>query len=187
MATENLGANENKKAGEGAKRPRPADGKTPVKKKKIIIVTGNNTKGRQSSGQRSAYSSGSYSSGSGSAAGSYSSGGARKQRPAGQAGGARREAGTGRPRTEAKPVPHKIIRPSVKPSQMEVDFHKPEPVVRRPKKVEETPVAAAEVNAVVQEPVKQEPVQPAAPVAEKAMETVAAPVVSEAPVEKKAV
>ena len=40
MATENLGANENKKAGEGAKRPRPADGKTPVKKKKIIIVTG---------------------------------------------------------------------------------------------------------------------------------------------------
>jgi hypothetical protein len=70
---------------------------------------------------------------------------------------------------------------------MEVDFHKPEPVVRRPKKVEETPVAAAEVNAVVQEPVKQEPVQPAAPVAEKAVETVAAPVVSEAPVEKKAV
>ena len=187
MATENLGANENKKAGEGAKRPRPADGKTPVKKKKIIIVTGNNTKGRQSSGQRSAYSSGSYSSGSGSAAGSYSSGGARKQRPAGQAGGARREAGTGRPRTEAKPVPHKIIRPSVKPSQMEVDFHKPEPVVRRPKKVEETPVAAAEVNAVVQEPVKQETVQPAAPVAEKAVETAAAPVVSEAPVEKKAV
>ena len=187
MATENLGANENKKAGEGAKRPRPADGKTPVKKKKIIIVTGNNTKGRQSSGQRSAYSSGSYSSGSGSAAGSYSSSGTRKQRPAGQAGVARREAGTGRPRTEAKPVPHKIIRPSVKPSQMEVDFHKPEPVVRRPKKVEETPVAAAEVNAVVQEPVKQETVQPAAPVAEKAVETVAAPVVSEAPVEKKAV
>ena len=44
MATENLGANENKKAGEGAKRPRPADGKTPVKKKKIIIVTGRRKK-----------------------------------------------------------------------------------------------------------------------------------------------
>ena len=175
MATENLGANENKKAGEGAKRPRPADGKTPVKKKKIIIVTGNSNKGRQSSGQRSAYSSGSYSSGS--AAGSYSSGGARKQRPAGQTGGARRDAGTARPRTEAKPVPHKIIRPSVKPTQMEVDFHKPEPVVRRPKKVEETPVAAVEVNAAAQEPVVQEIVQPAEPVVEKAVETPAAPAV----------
>ncbi len=40
MATENTGANENKKAGEAARKPRPADGKTPVKKKKIIIVTG---------------------------------------------------------------------------------------------------------------------------------------------------
>ena len=38
MATENLGANENKKAGEGAKRPRPADGKTPVKKKKMCCA-----------------------------------------------------------------------------------------------------------------------------------------------------
>ena len=184
MATENLGANENKKAGEGAKRPRPADGKTPVKKKKIIIVTGNSNKGRQSSGQRSAYSSGSYSSGS--AAGSYSSGGARKQRPAGQTGGARRDTGTARPRTEAKPVPHKIIRPSVKPTQMEVDFHKPEPVVRRPKKVEETPVAAVEVNAAAQEPVVQEIVQPAEPVVEKAVETPAAPAVPQTPVEKKA-
>ena len=55
MATENTGANENKKAGEAARKPRPADGKTPVKKKKIIIVTGNSSKGRQSSGQRSAY------------------------------------------------------------------------------------------------------------------------------------
>ena len=41
MATENTGANENKKAGEAARKPRPVDGKTPVKKKKIIIVTGN--------------------------------------------------------------------------------------------------------------------------------------------------
>ena len=184
MATENLGANENKKAGVGAKRPRPADGKTPVKKKKIIIVTGNSNKGRQGSGQRSAYSSGSYSSGS--AAGSYSSGGARKQRPAGQAGGARRDTGAARPRTEAKPVPHKIIRPSVKPTQMEVDFHKPEPVVRRPKKVEETPVAAVEVKTAAQEPVVQEIVQPAEPVVEKAAETPAATAVLETPVEKKA-
>ena len=53
MATENLGANENKKAGE-VKKVRPVDGKAPAKKKKIIIVTGNSSKSRQSSGQRSA-------------------------------------------------------------------------------------------------------------------------------------
>ena len=69
---------------------------------------------------------------------------------------------------------------------MEVDFHKPEPVVRRPKKVEETPVAAVEVNAAAQEPVVQEIVQPAEPVVEKAVETPAAPAVPQTPVEKKA-
>ena len=92
MATENLGANENKKAGEGAKKPRPADGKAPAKKKKIIIVTGNSSKSRQSSGQRGAYSSGSY---SGGGTGSFSSGSGRKPRPAGQ-GGARRDQAGGR-------------------------------------------------------------------------------------------
>ena len=132
MATENTGANENKKAGEAARKPRPADGKTPVKKKKIIIVTGNSSKSRQSSGQRSAYSSGSYSSGG---TGSYTSGSGRKPRPAGQTG-ARRDQTAGRPRTEAKPVPHKIIRPSVKPTQMEVDYHKPEQVTRQPRRTE---------------------------------------------------
>ena len=136
MATENLGANENKKTGDAAKRPRPADGKTPVKKKKIIIVTGNSSKNRQSSGQRGAYSSGSYSSGG---TGSYSAGGNRKPRTSGQSGqgGQRRDGAPGRARTEAKPVPHKIIRPTVKPTQMEVDFHKPAPAVRQPKKTEE--------------------------------------------------
>ena len=134
MATENLGANENKKAGEAARKPRPADGKTPVKKKKIIIVTGNSSKSRQSSGQRSAYSSGSY---SGGGTGSFSSGSGRKQRPAGQPG-TRRDQSAARPKTENKAVPHKIIRPSVKPTQMEVDYHKPEQPVRQPRRVEET-------------------------------------------------
>ena len=90
MATENTGANENKKAGEAARKPRPADGKTPVKKKKIIIVTGNSSKSRQSSGQRSAYSSGSYSSGAAGSFTSGTSGSGRKPRPAGQ-GGPRRD------------------------------------------------------------------------------------------------
>ena len=178
MATENLGANENKKAGE-VKKVRPVDGKAPAKKKKIIIVTGNSSKSRQSSGQRGAYSSGSYSSGG---TGAYSSGGARKQRPAGQTGQRRdQSAAAPRPRTEAKPVPHKIIRPSVKPTQMEVDFHKPEQVVRQPRKPEETAAAVSEVKvqtAPAQTEVREEPVK-AAP------ET--APVVKDIPEEIKAV
>ena len=169
MATENTGANENKKAGEAARKPRPADGKTPVKKKKIIIVTGNSSKSRQSSGQRSAYSSGSYSSG---AAGTFTSGTAgsgRKPRPAGQ-GGPRRDQSAGKQRTEAKPVPHKIIRPSVKPTQMEVDFHKPEQVVRQPKKVQEPVPAAEEIKitaAAPEVPAEENVIAAAAPVEEK--------------------
>ena len=174
MATENTGANENKKAGEAARKPRPADGKTPVKKKKIIIVTGNSSKSRQSSGQRSAYSSGSYSSGG---TGSYTSGSGRKPRPAGQTG-ARRDQTAGRPRTEAKPVPHKIIRPSVKPTQMEVDYHKPEQVTRQPRRTEEPAPAVSEVKAAL-EPVQAvpeaEPVKTAAVTEpeQKPVETVA--------------
>ena len=174
MATENTGANENKKAGEAARKPRPVDGKTPVKKKKIIIVTGNSSKSRQSSGQRSAYSSGSYSSGG---TGSYTSGSGRKPRPAGQTG-ARRDQTAGRPRTEAKPVPHKIIRPSVKPTQMEVDYHKPEQVTRQPRRTEEPASAVSEVKAAL-EPVQAvpeaEPVKTAAVIEpeQKPVETVA--------------
>ena len=165
MATENTGANENKKAGEAAKKPRPAaDGKAPVKKKKIIIVTGNSSKSRQSSGQRGAYSSGSYSS---TGTGSFSAGSGRKQRPAGQSG-TRREQPAGRQKTEAKPVPHKIIRPTVKPTQMEVDFHKPEPVARQPRRQEETAPVAEEIK--VQTPTAAETA--AEPV--KAVETPAA-------------
>ena len=148
MATENTGANENKKAGEAAKKPRPADGKTPVKKKKIIIVTGNSN--RQGSGQRGAYSTG--------GTGAYSSSGPRKPRPAGQGQGGqssqsgrgtpRRETPAGRAKPEPRPVPHKIIRPSVKPTQMEVDFHKPVQPVRQPRKTEEPAVLREESAAV---------------------------------------
>ena len=173
MATENTGANENKKAGEAARKPRPADGKTPVKKKKIIIVTGNSSKSRQSSGQRSAYSSGSYSSGAAGSFTSGTSGSGRKPRPAGQ-GGPRRDQSAGKQRTEAKPVPHKIIRPSVKPTQMEVDFHKPEQVVRQPKKVQE-PVPAAEE-------IKITSAAPEVPAVEPVI-TAAAPEVEKKPVE----
>ena len=173
MATENTGANENKKAGEAARKPRPADGKTPVKKKKIIIVTGNSSKSRQSSGQRSAYSSGSYSSGG---TGSFTSGSGRKPRPAGQTG-ARRDQAAGRQKPEAKPVPHKIIRPSVKPTQMEVDFHKPEQVTRQPRKTQEAAPAAEEIK-VTTAPVMPdaEPAIPAAAPEEvkKPVETTAA-------------
>ena len=187
MATENTGANENKKAGEAAKKPRPAaDGKAPVKKKKIIIVTGNSSKSRQSSGQRGAYSSGSYSS---TGTGSFSAGSGRKQRPAGQSG-TRREQPAGRQKTEAKPVPHKIIRPTVKPTQMEVDFHKPEPVARQPRRQEETVPVAEEIKVqtptaaeTAAEPVKavETPAAAEKPVAEAASAVSAA---EEKPVQK---
>ena len=187
MATENTGANENKKAGEAAKKPRPAaDGKAPVKKKKIIIVTGNSSKSRQSSGQRGAYSSGSYSS---TGTGSFSAGSGRKQRPAGQSG-TRREQPAGRQKTEAKPVPHKIIRPTVKPTQMEVDFHKPEPVARQPRRQEETAPVAEEIKVqtptaaeTAAEPVKavETPAAAEKPVAEAASAVSAA---EEKPVQK---
>ena len=195
MATENTGANENKKPGEAAKRPRPAaDGKTPVKKKKIIIVTGNSG-GRQGSGQRGAYSSGSYSTGG---AGAYSAGGARKPRPAGQSGQSghgtsRRDSAPGRTKPEPKPAPHKIIRPSVKPTQMEVDFHKPVQPVRQPKRpvepvapaeeIRAAEVAAAEIIASVQpeEVISQTPVAAAAePVVTEAVQEAEAPVAAQA-------
>ena len=173
MATENSGANENKKAGEAARKPRPVDGKTPVKKKKIIIVTGNSNKGRQSSGQRSAYSSGSY---SGGGTGSFSSGSGRKPRPTGQTG-ARRDQSAVRQKTENKAVPHKIIRPSVKPTQMEVDYHKPEQPVRQTRRSEETP--AKETAVLTGAPAAIEELVKAAP--EPAAEKTPAPEVNKKP------
>ena len=96
-----------------------AEGKAPAKKKRIIIVTGNPRGGKQG-GQRGAYSSGS---------GSYSSGGGKsRERGSGSgAGSSRRNSGG---RLEAQNV-YRPIRPTVVPSQMEVDFHK-EPVAPKP-------------------------------------------------------
>ena len=154
-------------AAEGIK---PAeDAKKPVKKKKIIIVTGSNTQG----GPRGAYSSGSgaYNSGSGASRGaagqnrggaarganrSGSTGSAqggnrsRQQRPAdgrtGDRGGrdarGTRGAGTGRGRTTAAPV-RKLIKPTIRQTQMEVDYHKP---VQQPRKSDAVRRAEAEAK-----------------------------------------
>ena len=111
-----------------------AEGKAPAKKKKIIIVTGNPRGGKQG-GQRGAYSSGSgsYSSGGGKSRerGSGSGGGRndgnRRPQRSGGAGSSRRNSGG---RLEAQNV-YRPIRPTVVPSQMEVDFHK-EPVAPKP-------------------------------------------------------
>ena len=111
-----------------------AEGKAPAKKKKIIIVTGNPRGGKQG-GQRGAYSSGSgsYSSGGGksrergSGSGAGRNDGNRRPQRSGGAGSSRRNSGG---RLEAQNV-YRPIRPTVVPSQMEVDFHK-EPVAPKP-------------------------------------------------------
>ncbi len=145
VAEEKKSVGENKKAAE--------DGKKPAKKKKIIIVTGGNAQG----GQRGAYSSGSgaYNPGSGSSqrqgagrgqarTGAGASAGAnngrgrqrtdgRTDRPAGRdANSGRRQGGSGfgRGRSQAQPV-HKLIKPTIRQTQMEVDYHKP---VQQPRK-----------------------------------------------------
>ena len=111
-----------------------AEGKAPAKKKKIIIVTGNPRGGKQG-GQRGAYSSGSgsYSSGGGksrergSGSGTGRNDGNRRPQRSGGTGNSRRNSGG---RLEAQNV-YRPIRPTVVPSQMEVDFHK-EPVAPKP-------------------------------------------------------
>ena len=159
---------EGKAAATEGKKP-AEDAKKPVKKKKIIIVTGSNTQG----GQRGAYSSGSgaYNSGSGASRGaagqnrggaarganrSGSTGSAqggnrsRQQRPADGRTGDRsgrdargtRGAGTGRGRTTAAPV-RKLIKPTIRQTQMEVDYHKP---VQQPHKSDAVRRAEAEAK-----------------------------------------
>ena len=159
---------EGKAAATEGKKP-AEDAKKPVKKKKIIIVTGSNTQG----GQRGAYSSGSgaYNSGSGASRGaagqnrggaarganrSGSTGSAqggnrsRQQRPADGRTGDRsgrdargtRGAGTGRGRTTAAPV-RKLIKPTIRQTQMEVDYHKP---VQQPRKSDAVRRAEAEAK-----------------------------------------
>ena len=187
---------EDKTSGADAKKA-AADGKKPAKKKKIIIVTGGNTQG----GQRGAYSSGSgaYNPGgaggfrsggtrggkAGSPAGSGTGGGRPRQRndgkgerPAGQnRDGGRRQSGAGRGRTQAPPV-HKLIKPTIRQTQMEVDFHKP---VQQPRKADnvkkaEAEAAAARAAAAAQEAAAAAAAQEAAAAAAKEAEAAKAPV-----------
>ena len=174
---------EDKTSGADAKKA-AADGKKPAKKKKIIIVTGGNTQG----GQRGAYSSGSgaYNPGgaggfrsggtrggkTGSPAGSGTGGGRSRQRndgkterPAGQnRDGGRRQSGAGRGRTQAPPV-HKLIKPTIRQTQMEVDFHKP---VQQPRKADNVKKAEAEAAAAREAAAAQEAAAAAAAAAEAA-------------------
>ena len=146
------------------------DAKKPAKKKKIIIVTGGSAQG----GQRGAYSSGSGAYNPGGANRGQSRGGnagARGQNRSGQSSragkpadsrtartggqGAGRDSSSrggrnaGRGRTQAAPV-HKLIKPTIRQTPMEVDFHKPVQQPRKSeavKRAEEEALRAAEAEA----------------------------------------
>ena len=146
-----------------ADEKKPAeDAKKPAKKKKIIIVTGGNTQGGQRGAYSSgsgAYTSGGNGgrgprngaggrrgSGNGQAAGGDRSG--RPQRPGDSRGGRQGgrsdslsrggsdrggRQGGGRGRTQSAAPVHKLIKPTIRQTQMEVDYHKP---VQQPRKSE---------------------------------------------------
>ncbi len=104
---------------------------TPVKKKKIIIVTGANGAGKNASQKAGSYSAG------GQQRGSYSSGSSNVGRNSsrnGQGNRTQASAGTGA---------YHPIKPKTAPSQMSVDYHKPIPKSEQPapKKI---PAPAAE-------------------------------------------
>ena len=165
------GAEEKAASAEGKK---PAeDAKKPAKKKKIIIVTGSNTQGGQrgaySSGSGAYNPAGGASHGSygqnrpggqarsgqrsANAGGTAQAGGrGRQQRPGegrtsdrnardGQRG--TRGGNAGRSRSQAAPV-RKLIKPTIRQTQMEVDYHKPAP---QPRKSEAVRRAEAEEEA----------------------------------------
>ena len=160
-----------------ADEKKPAeDAKKPAKKKKIIIVTGGNTQG----GQRGAYSSGTgaYTSGGNGGRGPRNSAGGRRGPGNGQAAGGKRPGdarsgrqggrndglsrggsdrggrqGGGRGRTQSAAPVHKLIKPTIRQTQMEVDYHKP---VQQPRKSEavrraEEEAAAAAARAAAAE------------------------------------
>ena len=164
------GAEEKAASAEGKK---PAeDAKKPAKKKKIIIVTGSNTQGGQRGAYSSG--SGAYNPAGGTSHGSYGQnrqgqarggqrsanagastqggGRGRQQRPGdgrtndrnsrdGQRGA--RSGNAGRGRSQAAPV-RKLIKPTIRQTQMEVDYHKPAP---QPRKSEAVRRAEAEEEA----------------------------------------
>ena len=113
---------------------------TPVKKKKIIIVTGANGAGKTAPQKAGSYSAG------GQQRGSYSSGSSNVGRNSlrnGQGSRNQASAGTGA---------YHPIKPKTAPSQMSVDYHKPIPKSEQPapKKIP-TPVAEEEKKNVLPE------------------------------------
>ena len=113
---------------------------TPVKKKKIIIVTGANGAGKTAPQKAGSYSAG------GQQRGSYSSGSSNAGRNSSRNGqGSRNQASAG---TGA----YHPIKPKTAPSQMSVDYHKPIPKSEQPapKKIP-TPVAEEEKKNVLPE------------------------------------
>ena len=162
---------EGKAAASEGKKP-AEDAKKPAKKKKIIIVTGSNTQGGQRGAYSSG--SGAYNPGgnaSQGASGTNRSGGqgrggnrsagsgtaqggrGRQQRPADGRTGDRntardggrnaRGANAGRGKSQAAPV-HKLIKPTIRQTQMEVDYRKP---VQQPRKSDAARKAEAEAEA----------------------------------------
>ena len=162
---------EGKAAASEGKKP-AEDAKKPAKKKKIIIVTGSNTQGGQRGAYSSG--SGAYNPGgnaSQGASGTNRSGGqgrggnrsagsgtaqggrGRQQRPADGRTGDRntardggrnaRGANAGRGKSQAAPV-HKLIKPTIRQTQMEVDYRKP---VQQPRKSDAAKKAEAEAEA----------------------------------------
>ncbi len=161
---------EGKAASSEGKKP-AEEAKKPAKKKKIIIVTGGNAQNGQRGAYTSG--SGSYNPGSNTSQGSSggnrtganrggrggnssSAQGARSgraQKPADSRTGDRNAARDGsrnarggnaaRGRSQAAPV-HRLIKPTIRQTQMEVDYHKP---VQQPRKSEAVKRAEAEEEA----------------------------------------
>ncbi len=117
---------------------------TPVKKKKIIIVTGGNAAGK------SQHAAGSYSAGGQSSRSGQGSSGAGAGNTRSSRGGQNRQ----NQAQSSAGTAYRPIKPKTVPSQMSVDFHKPAPQpARAARKAEEAPAkeealaAAAAVNA----------------------------------------
>ena len=104
---------------------------TPVKKKKIIIVTGGNAAGK------SQHAAGSYSAGGQSSRSGQGSSGAGAGNTRSSRGGQNRQ----NQAQSSAGTAYRPIKPKTVPSQMSVDFHKPAPQpARTARKAEEAPV-----------------------------------------------
>lgn len=177
MIEENNSAKENKKP-EDAKQHKAADSKAPVKKKKIIIVSGNNR--NKNSGHRNSYSSdgnGSY------GGGRRSRQGGPRRNDNGSGNGRGRRSGGGNRTESGRPAQHRIIRPTIKPVQMEVDYHKPtqQQEAAAERRAAEASQKAEDKFFNAARPQKEEVPKNTAEVAEKAAAAEKAPAASAAP------